>query len=1006
MASDIAFYVGSPNIDGWYTVADQNAHVSTIIAQSGHLFQDIQQFDDNQFDAFGAWVDENTDDGELDILWLNGCVPSVLYPIGNTQADGSRIEGWLDGGNMIINVGDWFGYVSYEGGARQAENGSAGAANILDLAAGIVVSADGTTLPVTPAGEEYLPSLNNPAPTSRPIGLGAVVAPWEVAEVFAQNAAGTQADPVVLHNTATDGYIAFVNQGGTGSWITDRGLTCVEFINNWVATVVGLGDPAAARDPNPEDGATDVLRDGDLSWSSGQYPSTHTVYFGETYEDVNSATAPDASGDATSYDPGRLEFSKTYYWRVDEVNTSPGRTVHKGKIWSFEVEPYSIPISIDVANVTASSSAPKNPTALTVDGSGLTGMTHSTDSATMWLSGPADLAPWLMYEFDRIEKLDRMLFWNSNSSSEGFIGWGIKDVSIEYSMDGVEWTALAEPAQLDRAPGDPTYNTPQTIDFGSVPAKYVKLNIQSNWGGLLKQYGVSEVQFFGVPVYVRSPIPASGSVDVIPNAVVQWRAGREADQHTVYVSDDPNAVADGLAPTATSVTNSADLSAFDLQMSQTYYWRVDEVNDAMDPSVWSGPVWSLNTTTSLVVDDFESYGNKSPNRPFQTWLDGYGYSADDYFPVAYPGNGSGAGIGHDIWSPSSPYFNGNLMETTSTIAGSGQSMPFYYSNTGGVASKTTRTFTPPQDWTVGSPKTLSIAFNGQSGNTGSLYVKINNAKLTYQQDNGNISRGVWQAWNIDLATVNTNLQSISTLEFGVEGTGAAGMILIDDIRLYPTEGELITPVDPGTNGLVAQYSFENNANDVSGRGNNGTLNGNPVFSPGVVGSALDCDGVDDFVSTTKTASALGIGGNGPRTISSWVYTKDFANGGIYDVGDRVTGQDFSLRTLDSVENRWRIQYWGGDYDFTFETVDKWVNFVHVHDGTHTKIYANGVLIVDWEKTLNTTDTNTFQIGRYGWPDAYFYGLIDEVKVYNRALSAGEALWLAGITNPIAKPFWQ
>jgi hypothetical protein len=281
---------------------------------------------------------------------------------------------------------------------------------------------------------------------------------------------------------------------------------------------------------------------------------------------------------------------------------------------------------------------------------------------------------------------------------------------------------------------------------------------------------------------------------------------------------------------------------------------------------------------------------------------------------------------------------------------------------------------------------------------------VNNVKITYQRDNGNISRGAWQAWNIDLASINTNLSSITKLEFGVEGSGAAGMILIDDIRLYPTAGELITPTDPGTNGLIAHYSFENNANDVSGRGNNGTLNGGAVFSAGVVGNALDCDGIDDYVSTTKTASDLGIGGNGPRTISSWVYTKGFANGGIYDVGARVDGQDFSLRTLDNIDNRWRIQYWGGDYDFTYDTTDKWVNFVHVHDGTHTKVYANGVLIVDWEKTLNTTNTNPFQIGRYGWPDAYFYGLIDEVKVYNRDLSAGEALWLAGITNPIDKPF--
>jgi len=56
MASDIAFYVGQWNTDDWYDES-QFEHVETIIAETGHLFKDIQQFDDTQFDAFGAWVD-------------------------------------------------------------------------------------------------------------------------------------------------------------------------------------------------------------------------------------------------------------------------------------------------------------------------------------------------------------------------------------------------------------------------------------------------------------------------------------------------------------------------------------------------------------------------------------------------------------------------------------------------------------------------------------------------------------------------------------------------------------------------------------------------------------------------------------------------------------------------------------------------------------------------------------------------------------------------------------
>jgi hypothetical protein len=297
--------------------------------------------------------------------------------------------------------------------------------------------------------------------------------------------------------------------------------------------------------------------------------------------------------------------------------------------------------------------------------------------------------------------------------------------------------------------------------------------------------------------------------------MVTWRPGREAAQHTIYVDTDASAVADGSAFSVSTSTNSLAIGALDAQLGTTYYWKVDEVNDAASPSVWSGPVWSLSTTPFLVVDDFESYGNLSPDRPFQTWLDGFGYSADEFFPVAYGGNGTGSGIGHDIWSPSSPYFNGSIMETGNALAGIGQSMPFYYTNTGGVASITERTFAEPQDWTVGGAKTLSIAFNGQAGNTGTLFILINNAKVTYQRDNGNISRGAWQAWNIDLATVNTTLSNVTKLTLGVEGTGAAGMILFDDIRLYPKAGEVITPTDPGSENLAGAWSFNEGSGTVA-----------------------------------------------------------------------------------------------------------------------------------------------------------------------------------------------
>ncbi len=251
-ASDIAFYVGNPNVDGWYIADAMQEDVDTIINATGALFEDVQQFDDDALDELAAWAEARTNDDKFDIIWLNGCVPSTLYPFPNLEPDGSVIEEWLGGGNMIINVGDWFGYVSYEGGGRKTENGPSGAANILNLSSGIIFSADNTPMEVTDDGLQYIPSLGNSCISYRPISISAVVDPWEVAVILAIGEMNDNAaDPIVIHNTETGGYVAFVNQSagsGPPGWLDDRGLSCAELIENWVAVVVGLDSSAVEPD--------------------------------------------------------------------------------------------------------------------------------------------------------------------------------------------------------------------------------------------------------------------------------------------------------------------------------------------------------------------------------------------------------------------------------------------------------------------------------------------------------------------------------------------------------------------------------------------------------------------------------------------------------------------------------------------------------------------------------------------------------------------------------------
>ncbi|MCP4261062.1 MAG: LamG domain-containing protein, partial [Planctomycetes bacterium] len=92
--------------------------------------------------------------------------------------------------------------------------------------------------------------------------------------------------------------------------------------------------PKTAYFPDPADSAESVSVDVQLSWTSGFGAKLHTVYFGETFNEVETATGGQAQG-TTTFTPGTLKMAKTYYWRVDEFDVVE---THKGNVWSFTTE--------------------------------------------------------------------------------------------------------------------------------------------------------------------------------------------------------------------------------------------------------------------------------------------------------------------------------------------------------------------------------------------------------------------------------------------------------------------------------------------------------------------------------------------------------------------------------------------------------------------------------------------------------------------------------------------
>ena len=245
------------------------------------------------------------------------------------------------------------------------------------------------------------------------------------------------------------------------------------------------GIPVKASNPRSANEETDVPRDVVLSWTPGIYAAPtngHKVYFGTNFDDVNDATGSDAQT-ANSYTPPRLDFGQTYYWRIDEVNAPPDYTLYKGDVWQFTVKPFAYPITGENITATVSSSniaeeGPEN----TINGSGLdSNDLHSAENGDMWFSSIFGPQPtWIQYEFDRVYKLHQMWVWNHNSLFELALGFGVKDATIEYSIDGSNWTTLGTTHEFARAPGTPGYAANTTVDFGGMVAKYVKITANSN----------------------------------------------------------------------------------------------------------------------------------------------------------------------------------------------------------------------------------------------------------------------------------------------------------------------------------------------------------------------------------------------------------------------------------------------------------------------------------------------------------------------------------------------
>jgi len=203
-----------------------------------------------------------------------------------------------------------------------------------------------------------------------------------------------------------------------------------------------------------------------------------------------------------------------------------------------------------------------------------------------------------------------------------------------------------------------------------------------------------------------------------------------------------------------------------------------------------------------------------------------------------------------------------------------------------------------------------------------------------------------------------------------------------------------------TNGLMAYYTFDGNANDSSGNNKHGELFG-PKFATdrfGNIDSACSFDGVDDYLVLTNTNDYHFLT-NG-FTLSLWIKFEQYLQYGQQIIGKNNCAQINNGFTLGSFAGS--LSYVVNGFPFIIPkqndmelTIDNlissgWHNIVCIYDINELKqfLYIDGILSGSQLKIYSKTSDNNIQIGGVSHDctnKIYFHGLIDDVRIYNRPL---------------------
>jgi len=533
------------------------------------------------------------------------------------------------------------------------------------------------------------------------------------------NGHGTlRADTIDLSDLAGQMVYIEVVDAFEGGW----GWIAVDEIR--ITNALELGDPSAfsrAWGPSPANGALHTDTWVNLSWVVGGFAVSHDIYLGDNFDDVNDGVEGTFVGNQA--DTFIVVGFPGFPYPDGLV---PGTTYY----WRIDEVNEAEPNSPWKGDIWSFGIPPK----------------------TAYLPNPADGA----------ESIDL----NSDFNWTGGFGVKLHTVYFGDNFDDVNNATGGLPL------GSATYN-PGPLELAKT--YYWRVD---EFDGFETYKG--NVWSFTAEGAVGSPDPAKGAVDVTQTPTLTWVPGVFAASHQVYFGSDAKAVknADTSSPEYKGTRNlgSESYDTGNLEWNTTYYWRIDEINNANPDSPWKGNVWSFTTANFLIVDDMESYndineGEPASNRIYLAWVDGYDNPAT---------NGSVVG------NEPPP-----IAEQT-IVHGGLQSMPMSYNNAVGK-SDATLTLTSNRDWTVNGINTLTIWFRGEAANAAeNLYVALNGSAVVNHDNPYAAQATTWTEWTIDLtrfANQGVNLANVTSITLGLGNrnnpvASGTGMMYFDDIRLY------------------------------------------------------------------------------------------------------------------------------------------------------------------------------------------------------------------------------